>query len=282
MSCFRDFLPRGSGIVTRRPLILQLINGPVEYGEFLHAKGQKFMEFSAIMKEIEDETDRVTGGNKGISNLPINLRVYSPHGERQKYIFPHFNKLLTVLSITLIDLPGLTKIAVGDQPADIGEQIKDMIMTYICRDTCLILAVTPANTDIATSDALNLARQADPEGLRTIGVLTKLDLMDEGTDAREILENKFLPLRRGYVGIVNRSQKDIDGKKDIKAAQAAERKFFLSHPSYRQLADRCGSGYLQKQLNGQLTNHIRDSLPSLRDRLQRQMLNLEKEVRFNL
>ena len=77
----RDFLPRGSGIVTRRPLILQLINGPVEYGEFLHAKGQKFMEFAAIMKEIEDETDRVTGGNKGISNLPINLRVYSPHGK---------------------------------------------------------------------------------------------------------------------------------------------------------------------------------------------------------
>merc|ERR1711971_506237 len=258
----RDFLPRGSGIVTRRPLILQLINGPVEYGEFLHAKGQKFMDFSSIMKEIEDETDRVTGGKKGISNLPINLRVYSPH----------------VLSITLIDLPGLTKIAVGDQPVDIGEQIKDMIMTYICRDTCLILAVTPANTDIATSDALNLARQADPEGLRTIGVLTKLDLMDEGTDAKEILENKFLPLRRGYVGIVNRSQKDIDGKKDIKAAQAAERKFFLSHPSYRHLADRCGSGYLQKQLNAQLTNHIRDSLPSLRDRLQRQMLGLEKEV----
>jgi len=258
----RDFLPRGSGIVTRRPLILQLINGPVEYGEFLHAKGQKFPDFAAIMKEIEDETDRVTGSNKGISNLPINLRVHSPH----------------VLNITLIDLPGLTKIAVGDQPTDIGDQIKDMIMTYICRDTCLILAVTPANTDIATSDALQLARQADPEGLRTIGVLTKLDLMDEGTDAKDILENKFLPLRRGYVGIVNRSQKDIDGKKDIRTAQAAERKFFLSHPSYRHLADRAGSAWLQKQLNTQLTNHIRDSLPSLRDRLQRQMLGLEKEV----
>ena len=71
---------------------------------------------------------------------------------------------ITVLNITLIDLPGLTKIAVGDQPTDIGDQIKDMIMTYICRETCLILAVTPANTDIATSDALQLARQADPEG----------------------------------------------------------------------------------------------------------------------
>merc|ERR1711936_285170 len=258
----RDFLPRGSGIVTRRPLILQLITGPVEYGEFLHCKGKKFMDFLSIMKEIEDETDRVTGSNKGISNLPINLRVYSPH----------------VLSITLIDLPGLTKIAVGDQPADIGEQIKDMIMTYICRDTCLILAVTPANTDIATSDALNLARQADPEGMRTIGVLTKLDLMDEGTDAKDILENKFLPLRRGYVGIVNRSQKDIDGKKDIKLAVESERKFFLSHPSYRHMADRMGTPYLQKVLNQQLTNHIRETLPGLRDRLQRQMLSLEKEV----
>jgi dynamin GTPase len=76
----RDFLPRGSGIVTRRPLILQLINGPTEHGEFLHCKGKKFMDFTSIMKEIEDETDRVTGTSKGISNLPINLRVHSPHG----------------------------------------------------------------------------------------------------------------------------------------------------------------------------------------------------------
>merc|ERR1719450_1172894 len=151
-------------------------------------------------------------------------------------------------------------------------------MTFICRDTCLILAVTPANQDLATSDALQMARQADPEGHRTIGVLTKLDLMDEGTDARDVLENRLLPLRRGYVGVVNRSQKDIDGKKDIKAAVAAERKFFLSHPAYRHMADKCGTPYLQKQLNAQLTNHIRDTLPSLRDKLQRQMLGLEKEV----
>ena len=80
----RDFLPRGSGIVTRRPLILQLMNGPVEYGEFLHCKGKKFMNFDEVRKEIEDETDRVTGSNKGISNIPINLRVYSPHGKFKK------------------------------------------------------------------------------------------------------------------------------------------------------------------------------------------------------
>merc|ERR1719320_430575 len=96
--------------------------------------------------------------------------------------------------------------------------------------------------------------------------------MDEGTDVKDIMENKLLPLRRGYVAVVNRS------KKDIKAAVAAERKFFLSHPSYRHMADRCGTPYLQKQLNQQLTNHIRETLPSLRDKLQRQMLGLEKEV----
>jgi dynamin 1/3 len=97
-------LPRGSGIVTRRPLILQLLNcknaGKIlnftlkivylfihnlhyfflEYAEFLHAKGKKFADFDQVRKEIEDETDRLTGSNKGISSIPINLRVYSPHG----------------------------------------------------------------------------------------------------------------------------------------------------------------------------------------------------------
>ncbi|XP_047736526.1 dynamin isoform X2 [Hyalella azteca] len=258
----RDFLPRGSGIVTRRPLILQLIHGPVEYGEFLHKKGEKFMNFDAIRKEIEDDTDRITGNNKGISNLPINLRVYSPN----------------VLNLTLIDLPGLTKVPIGDQPADIEQQIRSMIMTYITKESCLILAVTPANSDLANSDALQLSKDADPDGLRTIGVITKLDLMDEGTDARDVLENKLLPLRRGYVGVVNRSQKDIDGRKDIKAAMAAERKFFLSHPAYRHLAERCGTPYLQRVLNQQLTNHIRETLPALRDKLQKQYLSMEKEV----
>jgi dynamin GTPase len=173
--------------------VFQLINSPNEYGEFLHCKGQKFTDFVAIRKEIEDETDRVTGSNKGISNLPINLRVYSPYGKFMPWFnaashhlilqpFFYNNQYLgkvamigdlgfcpqwfdfLVLNITLIDLPGLTKIPVGDQPADISVQIRDMIATYIEKESCLILAVTPANTDLATSDALMVARQADPEG----------------------------------------------------------------------------------------------------------------------
>ncbi|XP_044201941.1 dynamin-2-like isoform X5 [Thunnus albacares] len=258
----RDFLPRGSGIVTRRPLILQLVNSNAEYAEFLHCKGRKFVDFDEVRLEIEAETDRLTGSNKGISPIPINLRVYSPN----------------VLNLTLIDLPGMTKVAVGDQPVDIEHQIRDMLLQFITKESCLILAVTPANTDLANSDALKIAKEVDPQGLRTIGVITKLDLMDEGTDARDILENKLLPLRRGYIGVVNRSQKDIDGKKDIRAALAAERKFFLSHPAYRHIAERMGTPHLQKTLNQQLTNHIRDTLPGLRSKLQSQLLSLEKEV----
>lgn len=258
----RDFLPRGSGIVTRRPLVLQLVNDKTEYGEFIHCKNKKFTDFDQIRREIEAETDRVTGHNKGISNIPINLRIHSP----------------SVLNLTLIDLPGMTKVPIGDQPPDIEVQIRNMIIEFIEKESCLILAVTPANTDLANSDALKLAKEYDPQGLRTIGVITKLDLMDEGTDARDILENRHLPLRRGYVGVVNRSQRDIDGRKDITAALAAERRFFLSHPSYHHMAERMGTPYLQQILNQQLTNHIREVLPNLRNRLQVQLISLEKEV----
>ncbi|PAA59145.1 hypothetical protein BOX15_Mlig005677g2 [Macrostomum lignano] len=260
----KDFLPRGSGIVTRRPLVLQLINFHTEYAEFGHIRGKRFTNFDEVRQEIENETDRVTGKNKGISNVPIMLRVYSPQ----------------VLNLTLVDLPGLTKVAVGDQPQDIELLIRAMILEFVSKDNCLILAVTPANSDLANSDALKIAKEVDPSGTRTIGVITKLDLMDQGTDARDVLENRLLPLRRGYIGVVNRSQKDIEGKKDIVAAMAAERKFFLSHPAYRHMAERMGTSYLQRCLNQQLTNHIRETLPALRTALQSKLLDMEGDYRM--
>jgi dynamin 1-like protein len=184
----RDFLPRGSGIVTRRPLILQLFNREPkpdekhsEWGEFLHLPGKTFYDFNEIRKEIEQETDRTTTSDKGVSPNPINLRIYSPN----------------VLTLTLVDLPGLTKVAVGDQPKNIEQQIKDMIIKFIIKPNAIILAVTGANTDLANSDGLKLAREVDPDGVRTIGVLTKVDLMDQGTDCVEILSGRVIPLRLG-------------------------------------------------------------------------------------
>ncbi|OAF71087.1 Interferon-induced GTP-binding protein Mx [Intoshia linei] len=258
----RDFLPRGSGIVTRRPLILKLIHNPnEEYGIFLHKGSKKYFSFQEISQEIIDETERTVPG-KQVSPSPINLTVLSPN----------------VMNLTLVDLPGLTKIAVGGQDKNISKTIRKMVLSFINKPNSLILAVSPANVDLANSDALNIAHEADPSGSRTIGVITKLDLMDQGTDALEILNNKVIPLRRGYIGIVNRSQKDIDGNKDIKDADQSEREYFLKHPKYRAIANRCGTNYLQKTLAEQLTNHIRLVLPKLREKITKRNINLKNEL----
>ena len=67
------------------------------------------------------------------------------------------------------------------------------------------MAVTPANQDLANSDSLKLARKVDPQGNRTIGVLTKVDIMDEGTNCVDIIQGKVYPLKLGYIGVVCRS-----------------------------------------------------------------------------
>lgn len=237
---------------------------PIEYGIFLHDESRrKFTDFDDIRTEIEAATDSIAGRNKSISPEPINLHIYSPN----------------VLNLTLIDLPGITKVAVGDQPSDIEQQVREMILQYISKDNCLILAVSPANSDLANSDALKLAKEVDPQGIRTIGVITKLDLMDEGTNARDILDNRKLPLRRGYIGVVNRSQQKINDNMDIATSLVSEREFFRKHSAYRDIADRMGTQYLQKVLNRQLTEHIKEKLPGLQDELSKLMVSTEKEVK---
>jgi len=285
----RDFLPRGTGIVTRRPLVLQLIHRPVpnvpngikspaspgptnnkgsngtnenEWGEFLHLPGEKFFDFDKIRAEIVKDTELKTGKNAGISPLPINLRIFSPN----------------VLTLTLVDLPGLTKVPVGDQPRDIERQIKDMLMKYISKPNAIILAVTAANTDLANSDGLKLAREVDPEGTRTIGVLTKVDLMDPGTDVVDVLAGRVIPLRLGYVPVVNRGQRDIEQSKAISAALENERLFFENHPSYKGKSQYCGTPFLARKLNMILMHHIRATLPDIKARIQQQLQKFNAEL----
>ncbi|PPR03936.1 hypothetical protein CVT26_001141 [Gymnopilus dilepis] len=285
----RDFLPRGTGIVTRRPLVLQLINRPAthgdkdlthdpsvngvdksndkaanadEWGEFLHLPGEKFYDFNKIRDEIVRDTEAKTGKNAGISPQPINLRIYSPN----------------VLTLTLVDLPGLTKVPVGDQPRDIEKQIRDMLLKYISKPACIILAVTAANTDLANSDGLKLAREVDPEGTRTIGVLTKVDLMDKGTDVVDILAGRIIPLRLGYVPVVNRGQRDIETNKPISAALEYEREFFENHPSYKGKAQFCGTPFLARKLNMILMHHIRATLPDIKARITQNLQKYNAEL----
>jgi dynamin 1-like protein len=271
--------------VTRRPLILQLINIPLEdeadknvdtyvphtpasvaehgeWAEFHHVPGRKYRDFAHVKQEIENETARIAGNNKGINRQPINLKIFSPH----------------VLNLTLVDLPGLTKVPIGDQPSDIEKQTRTLISEYIAKPNSIILAVSPANVDIVNSEALKLARHVDPMGRRTIGVLTKLDLMDHGTNALDILSGRVYPLKLGFIGVVNRSQQDIQSNKPMADALKAESDFFRHHPAYRNMATRCGTQYLAKTLNTTLMAHIRDRLPDIKARLNTLMGQTQQEL----
>ncbi|XP_022612171.1 dynamin-1-like protein isoform X2 [Seriola dumerili] len=260
----RDILPRGTGVVTRRPLILQLVhidaddrrktseeNGidGEEWGKFLHTKNKIYTDFEEIRQEIEAETERISGNNKGISDEPIHLKIFSPY----------------VVNLTLVDLPGITKVPVGDQPKDIEIQIRELILKYISNPNSIILAVTAANTDMATSEALKVAREVDPDGRRTLAVVTKLDLMDAGTDAMDILMGRVIPVKLGIIGVVNRSQLDINQKKSV--ADAIRDEYAFLQKKYPSLANRNGTKYLARTLNRLLMHHIRDCLPELKTRI---------------
>ena len=233
-----------------------------EWAEFHHVPGRKYRDFAHVKQEIENETARIAGNNKGINRQPINLKIFSPH----------------VLNLTLVDLPGLTKVPIGDQPSDIEKQTRTLISEYIAKPNSIILAVSPANVDIVNSEALKLARHVDPMGRRTIGVLTKLDLMDHGTNALDILSGRVYPLKLGFIGVVNRSQQDIQSNKPMADALKAESDFFRHHPAYRNMATRCGTQYLAKTLNTTLMAHIRDRLPDIKARLNTLMGQTQQEL----
>ncbi|KAI3957931.1 hypothetical protein MKW92_034196 [Papaver armeniacum] len=260
----RDFLPRGSGIVTRRPLVLQLhkIDDGTEYAEFLHLPKRKFTDFAMVRKEIQDETDRITGKSKEISPVPIHLSIYSPN----------------VVNLTMIDLPGLTKVAIEGQPQSIVEDIENMVRSYVEKPNSIILAISPANQDIATSDAIKLAKEVDPLGERTFGVLTKLDLMDKGTNAIEVLEGRSYRLQHPWVGIVNRSQADINKNVDMIVARRREREYFATSPDYGHLAHKMGSEYLAKLLSQHLESVIRTRIPGIASLINKSVEELEGEM----
>jgi len=167
-----------------------------------------------------------------------------------------------MVNLTLVDLPGIVKIAAGDQPMDIEDQINDLIVHYIRNPNSIILAVSPANNDMATSESVKLAKEVDPDGRRTLAVVTKLDLMDAGTDAVDVLCGRVVPVKLGIIGVVNRSQLDIQNKKSIDDALKSEATFLQK--KYPTLASRNGTPYLAKTLNRLLMHHIRDCLPELK------------------
>jgi vacuolar protein sorting-associated protein 1 len=157
-----------------------------------------------VRSKIDELTDKVAGTSKNIVDIPIVLHVHSP----------------TCPDMSLIDLPGITRIPLKDsgQPDNIEEVTKRMALKYVSDKRTIILCVIPANIDISTSEALQMARTVDDKGFRTIGVITKIDIMDKGTNSKKTLLGQEIALRLGFVGVKLRSQQDIRDKKNVQIA----------------------------------------------------------------
>ena len=260
-----DFLPRGDGVVTRRPLELRLchINSGQPWAIFEERKGVKFTDFVKVRETIEALTDEVCKTNKNIIDKPIVLNVYSQ----------------TCPDLTLVDLPGVTRVPIGDQPKNIEQITKDMARRYVEDPLTIILCVIAANSDIATSDGLMLAKDIDVAGTRTLGVLTKLDIMDAGTDAKKVLMNEEIPLKLGYVGVKNRSKQDLINKLSMAETQRKEREFFKSHPVYKNLpAGHLGTEVLINKLTKIYFRIIRENLPRIVKAINDRVKTAEEEL----
>ena len=265
-----DFLPRGSGVCTRRPAELRLIHEANEntkpWAEFGELKGKKFFDFEEVRNTIDVLTDKIAGKKKGIVDKPIVISIHSH----------------TCPDLTLIDLPGITRIPLqgSDQGVDIEKVTKKMALRYVKDPRTIILAVIPANADMTTSDALQMARDLDPKGIRTIGVITKIDIMDRGTNAKRMIMGQEVPLRLGYVGVKNRSQQDITDKMRVYKALNEEKLFFSSHKIYSTLpSESLGTASLTKKLTKVLFTHIKNYLPQIVKEINIKRRDVEERLR---
>jgi hypothetical protein len=264
-----DFLPRGDGLCTRRPLELRLNHVPESeskpYGVFDEIKDEKFYDFDVIRQKIEYLTDKKAGSKKNIIDDPIILTIKSH----------------TCPDLTVVDLPGITRIRLKDseQGEDIEKVTKGMAERY-CKDPLtIILAVMSANVDITTSEGLRMAMDIDKDQRRTLGVLTKVDIMDQGTNAKKTLMGNEVPLKLGYVAMKNRSQLDIQNKMKVKQALANEKAFFDNHNVYKNMPPGfCGTETLVEKLTVIFFNKIKEHLPDIIKTIKAKIKEAEEEL----
>ncbi|SBS81751.1 dynamin-like protein, putative [Plasmodium ovale] len=257
-----SFMPKGEDIVTRTPIIIQLTNSKSEecyctltYCDFENNRVEKHIDDFSILNDILiDVTEEITGGNKCIKETPIIIEI-------------HKND---VLDLTLIDLPGLTKVPVGNQPHNVEEQIVNLVNKYIKNPNCIILAVSCANIDLANSDSLKMARSVDPKHERTIGVITKCDMVEKPEIWKKMISGSLYPLKKGFVAVVCRSQKDVEDDMTIDDSLKKEEEYFnqcIDFSNQMECIMECGIKNLAKKLNNILIEHIKNTVPFLKPKI---------------
>ncbi|KAF9523562.1 P-loop containing nucleoside triphosphate hydrolase protein [Crepidotus variabilis] len=254
-----EFLPKGNNMVTRRPIELTLIHTPaakggktVEYGEFPGLAMGRITDFSDIQK-ILTELNLAVPASECVSSDPIDLRIYSPN----------------VPDLTLIDLPGYIQISSLDQPETLKDKIAGLCDKYI-REPNIILAVCAADVDLANSPALRASRKVDPLGLRTIGVITKMDLVPPEQGGAILTGNRY-PLHLGYVGVVSKGKGKTTNKDDLALVAAnAESDYFGRHRDVfgAQSALMTGTDTLRRRLMEVLESSMASSLHGITNAVQ--------------
>ncbi|KAL8948602.1 MAG: hypothetical protein Q9222_005218 [Ikaeria aurantiellina] len=270
-----EFLPKGSNMITRRPIELTLVNTPdatAEYGEFPTLGLGKITDFSYIQKTLTDLNLAVPAPDC-VSDDPIQLQIYSPN----------------VPDLSLIDLPGYIQVSGLDQPAELKQKIADLCDKYI-QPPNVILAISAADVDLANSTALRASRRVDPRGERTIGVVTKMDLVEPSRGA-SILGDRKYPLRLGYVGVVSRVPQTSGGLFSrgsgsiTHAITKNETAFFSAHPlEFGPESDLAvGTTTLRKKLMHVLEQTMASSLQSTSDAVQQELeeATYEFKVQYN-
>ncbi|XP_029946649.1 interferon-induced GTP-binding protein Mx-like [Salarias fasciatus] len=263
-------LPRGSGIVTRCPLELKMkrkTDGDPWFGKISYQNHEEEIKKPGLVeKKIRDAQDKMAGSGVGISDELITLEIASPD----------------VPDLTLIDLPGIARVAVEDQPVNIGDQIKRLIQKFIQKQETISLVVVPCNVDIATTEALKMAQEVDPDGERTVGILTKPDLVDKGTEDTpvRIVHNEVICLKKGYMIVKCRGQKEITDKVSLPEALQREEDFFKEHAHFQILYEegKATVPKLAEKLTLELVQHIVKNLPHLEEQIKKKIQKAQTQL----
>ncbi|CAM6129767.1 unnamed protein product [Calypogeia fissa] len=255
-------LPRGQGIATRVPLVLRLERCRDSEAGSITISYKDTQPKTITEDEIKSEVDAATialaGTGKGVvTGTEISLHI-------RKSDAP---------DLTMIDLPGITRVPVHGQPADIYEQIKAMIQKYLKPQETVILNVLSATVDFSTCESIRMSQEADTEGERTLAVVTKVDRAPN--DVYEKVTADDVNIGLGYICVRNQTDDDSSHEE----ARERERNLFETHPSLSQL-DKSSVGIqsLAERLTQIQANIIRMSLPGIQQQIDRALLERQRDL----
>ena len=261
------FLPRGTEMVTTRPFLINFI--PLPVGE------------PKPYAKVNDGGEITT---HDISKLPEFLMKANPKKEiSPKTLVIELYLADVDMNFTLIDLPGLIQNAIEDYPADLPQQIRELVLTYSKSENTIMLVAHDSSTDIANNAAIDFVKELDPTGERTIGVLTKLN-KEDSCGIRliknvDILRNKSLPLKKfGWHGITGQNPAEVEAKADMEETRMNEETFFATEQfKDHDVAANLGYKNLVHTIQTALTEHAAMLMPKLRSKFKEQLRKAKEE-----